>query len=103
MKIIRDEIALCEDCMLVAVTGEADSIDYHYGRGESPGRGELRDGARERMHEIETGLQTLGRNLVPAFDSETGKGYDEFSSRKCQCCQTHLAGARYEFAVLGPN
>jgi hypothetical protein len=103
VKVIRDEIGLCEDCLIVAVNGEYDSIDFHYGRGEYPGRGELRDGAKERAAEIDAGLARLGPNLVPDHDSETGRGIEEFSWRPCGCCGSTLGGSRHMFAVLGPD
>jgi hypothetical protein len=101
MKVIRDGIQLCDDCLIVAVNGDYSGIDEHYGKGLSPGRGELRDGAKERAAEIDAGLTRLGPNLVPAFDSETGKGINEFSWTPCGCCGSRLGGGRHEFAVLG--
>ncbi len=101
MKVILDDISLCGDCMLVAETGEYDSLDYHYGRGESPGRGELRPGAKERAAEIDAGLAKFGPHLVSDFDTESGRGYTEFSWRRCNCCNTRLGGARYSYATLG--
>lgn len=103
MRVIRDGLRFCDDCMLIAVTGEIDSLDHHYGTGPHPGRGDLRPGAKERYAAIEAGLTRLGPHLVPAFDSESGKGCDEFAVGTCDCCATRLAGARYEFAILGPG
>jgi len=91
MQIIRDEIQLCADCMIAAVNGDFTGLDYHYGASK----------AAERMEAITVGLDKLGPHLVPAFDSETGKGYSEFSSARCECCETKLAGSRHEFAILG--
>lgn len=101
MEIIRDDIQLCTDCLFVAVNGDYSGIDEHYGKGEHPGRGELREGAKERAAEIDAGLARLGPNLVPHFDSETGEGIDEFSWRPCGCCGSNLGGSRHRFAVLG--
>lgn len=101
MDIIRDQIELCDDCMLVAVSGDYEVLDYHYGKGLSPGRGELRDGAKERAAEIDAGFERLGPQLVPSFDSETGKGINEFSTLPCECCGSKLYGGRHEFAILG--
>lgn len=103
MKIIRDEIMLCDDCLFVAEHGSYEHIDFHYGKGEHPGRGELRDGAKERAAEIDEGLAKLGRNLVSNFDSETNKGIEEFSTRPCDCCHSKLFGSRHEFAILGED
>ncbi len=101
MAIERDEIELCTECMIVAVNGDYQAIDEYHGRGEHPGRGELRDGAKERAAVIDAGLAKLGPNLVPSFDSETGKGIEEFSTWPCECCGSALAGSRHQFATLG--
>lgn len=102
MEIKRDGILLCGDCLIVAVNGDYSGIDEHYGKGLSPGRGGLREGAVERAKEIDEGLTRLGPNLVPKYDSETGEGCWEFSWRMCDCCYSRLGGSRHEFAVLGP-
>lgn len=60
-----------------------------------------RSKADDRMDEITKGLEALGPHLVPNFDSEAGTGYDEFSWRMCDCCNSRLGGSRHEFAVLG--
>ena len=103
MRIVQDDLWLCVDCLFVSVVGNYEHIDYHYGRGESPGRGELRDGARERAAEVDAGLARLGPNLVTDHDSETGLGIEEFSISRCDCCGSKLYGARYRFAVLGSD
>jgi len=103
MRIVRDDLWLCVDCLFVAVNGDYSGIDEYYGRGESPGRGELRDGARERAAEIDAGLARLGPHLVSDFDSESGDGIEEFARYTCACCGTRLAGERHRFAVLGPD
>jgi hypothetical protein len=86
MKIIQDNLVLCSDCMLLAETG-----DYSFYSANAP----------KRVEEIKSGLDRLGRNLVCNFDSETGDGVNEFSSRTCDCCNSNLAGTRYRYAVLG--
>lgn len=91
MEIVKDDLWLCSDCLMLAVNGDATGLDYHYSAEE----------ADRRLREIEKGLNELGPHLVPAFDSETEKGIEEFSRRTCDCCGTGLAGSRHEFAVLG--
>ena len=97
MQIIRDGILLCDDCLIVAVNGDYSGFD-----GAMNGRGPEVEAERDaRIAEVDAGLERLGPNLVPSYDSETGKGIDEFSSSPCGCCGTRLAGSRHEFAVLG--
>lgn len=84
MKVIDDDLWLCDDCTIYAVNGDTTGID---------------DEKRER--EVVRGVNALGSNLVPNFDSETNEGIDEFSRRQCEGCGTRLAGGRHRFAVLG--
>jgi hypothetical protein len=97
MEIIRDGILLCDDCTTVAVNGDYSIFDY-----QMNGRGAEAEAKRDaRIAEVNAGLASLGPNLVPNFDSEAGKGCDEFSWRSCGCCGSKLGGGRHEFAVLG--
>jgi hypothetical protein len=93
MKVIRDDLWLCDDCTLYAVNDDLTGIDYYLSGAE----------AEKRVKEVKKGVHSLGRNLVIASDSETGKGQEEFSRRGCDACGTGLAGARTEFAILGPD
>lgn len=82
MQIIVDSIWLCSDCATVACNGTHGI--------------ELAD-----KDATVSGLAKLGAHLVPNFDSETGEGIREFSSRVCEACGTSLAGYRAKFAQLG--
>lgn len=92
MRVVRDDLALCDDCTIAAVNGDFTGLDYHYGTK-----------ADDRMREIVAGLDKLGPHLVPIFDSETGIGIDEFSRQECSCCSSRLHGSRHQFAVLEPE
>lgn len=90
MAIEIHEYTGCADCYLLAGTGDASSLDYHYG-----------DGADARLAEILAGMDRLvaahpGGSLT-AGDSG---GVDEFSSASCDCCGTSLAGMRGPLLVL---
>jgi len=124
VKVIRDGILLCEDCLIAAVNGDFTGLDYHYGsnwrcltctregtgraphvcpycRSEADDRHGPRSEADRREAEITAGLERLGAHLVPDNDSETGRGIHDFSTRPCDCCGTKLHGSRHEFATLG--
>lgn len=92
MIVVRDDLWLCADCLLIAVNDDASSLDYYYG-----------DRAAERLAIIVAGLEKLGPHLVPDFDSETGEGIEEFYRPflGCACCGSRLAGEFHRFAVLG--
>lgn len=90
MIVTHDGIRLCADCMIFAVNGDASGLDYSYG-----------DKAEARLAEITKGLEALGAHLVPDFDSESGRGIEEFRSGPCHCCKSPLSGAFYDFAILG--
>jgi len=97
MEIKRDGIELCDDCTTIAVNGDYSIFDYHMN-----GRGPEAEAKRDaRIAEVDAGLAALGPHLVPDFDSETGRGIEEFTWRKCMCCGAG-AGSRHSFAVLGP-
>lgn len=90
MKVKRDDLWLCQDCMIAAVNGDFTGLDFSQGK----------EAADARMATIITGLERLGPHLVPDFDSETGEGVEDFSRKGCDCCETRLAGSRHRFAVL---
>ena len=97
MRIIRDELELCDDCLTIACSGDYSGFDYSMN-----GRGPAAEAKRDaRIAEVDAGLARLGPHLVPDFDSETGRGIEEFTSRPCQCCESRLAGSRHNFAILG--
>lgn len=91
MHVTQDNLWLCADCLQTAVNDDYSGLDYYYSEPEST----------RRMKAIKVGLGELGPNLVPDFDSETGKGIDEFSSVGCDCCGISLAGTMHRFAILG--
>jgi len=90
MRVVRDGLRLCSDCMCLHETGDATSFGHHYGKD-----------ADARLMACETGLAGLGPHLVLAWDSETGAGIHVFSWAQCDACGTRLGGARYEYATLG--
>lgn len=85
MRVARDGIWLCVDCLMVAVNGDASGIE-----------------SDEQIERTEAGLDKLGTHLVPDFDSETGQGILEFSNSGCDCCGSRLAGELHAFAILEP-
>ena len=87
MKVIIENLAFCPDCTMVAVNGDYTGLDYHYSAYE----------AEMREQEINAGLNALG-GCVYYDDS---KDSDEFSTRRCDCCGSNLAGQRDYFIVLG--
>ena len=92
MEVIRDDLWFCDECTLYAVNDDLTGIDYYLSG----------DAAEKRAKEVRKGVHSFGRNLVPDFDSNTGEGLNEFSSRRCDACnQPNAAGARTRFAVLG--
>lgn len=97
MRVIRDDLWLCVDCLMIAVNGDASSLDYYYG-----------DNAAKRLARIEAGLARLGPHLVPDWqcDEDSGEitdGRREFSACGCDCCGSRLAGEMHRFAILGDD
>lgn len=96
MKVIRDGIELCADCMMFAVNGDVTGIAFSCSD---------EDDAENRIRDIMEGVGQFGPHLVPDFDTDTGDGYEEFSSRGCDACRENAnkGGSLYRFAVLGPD
>lgn len=90
MKVVQDDLWLCDDCTMWAVNGDDSSIDYSH-------NGEAAEARRKEVHE---GVAALGPHLVND-SGENGEGEEEFSRRDCDACGTSLAGRRNRFAVLG--
>lgn len=84
MEIVQDDLWLCTDCLLYAVNGDTSGIE-----------------SDKREKEVVEGVNALGPNLVPDFDSDTQDGIEEFSRTPCDACGTRLAGERHRFAILG--
>jgi hypothetical protein len=82
MQVVQDNLWLCSDCTVVACNGEHGVELYN-------------------QEATLNGLAKLGKHLVPDFDSETGGGIREFTSRICDSCGTSLAGYRARFSILG--
>ncbi len=61
--IIRNDIWLCVECMIVAVNGDTSGIEDE-----------------KRVARITAGLDALGPHLVPTFDTETDEGHEEFAA-----------------------
>lgn len=87
MKINVENLALCQDCTIVAVNGDYSSLDYHYNEQE----------AAERVTAIDTGLDKLSKL---GHLCHSGLDYDEFSWRTCDCCGSRLGGQRDFFHTL---
>ena len=84
--IVADNLRICSDC-LDAV--EFDDLDLGY----TPGT--LFEQMKKMMgHREDLSLNT--NRLVSNSSSE----FDEFSTRPCDTCGTHMAGARYGYSVL---
>jgi hypothetical protein len=83
MRVVRDDLDFCDDCLMGACNGDFTGMD---------------DVTEAK---VIAGLNALGPNVVPAFDSETGEGIDEFSHVRCDCCGSKLYGQRHKFAILG--
>lgn len=91
MRIVTDDLWLCDECTIAAVSGGFEFLDDNY----------TKEKAKSREEEILAGLDELGPHLVPNFDSNADEGILVFSWLSCDCCNTSLGGSRYHFAVLG--
>lgn len=102
-----DGLRFCQCCLFAAVNGDACDCLTHT-RECLPHLqtfGKCREGEACTPHAaaVDRGLDRLtadGGHIAPAFDSDTGRGIDEFSWSACDCCRSPLGGSRHEFAIL---
>lgn len=80
MKLIREGIWVCVDCLLVLVNGDDSGIE---------GSG--------RRQEVFDGVERLGPHIVGP------NAEHEFSWVPCACCKSRMGGSRHEMAQLGPG
>lgn len=87
MRVVRDGLLFCPCCTLMACNG--DTCDC----GDDP-----------RNHPAGlVGAVGDCTHLVPDFDSESGRGIEDFTWRGCDGCGSHLGGSRHAFAILGED
>ncbi len=93
MKVDLENLWLCQDCVQAAVNGDFTGLDYSYEEDE----------AEDRMREIESGLETLGPNLVIDFDENNTwhqcddcnhRFIDEAESTACHECGSEDVSVR---------
>ena len=88
VKIIDDQFMVCADCCGVLANGDYSALDYYY-----PDPAECED----KIKAIDQGMSRV-EGYIALGDRERDH---EFSRSRCDCCGTHLAGARTHFVVLG--
>ena len=79
---------VCDDCIMAIANNDFTGLDYYYSEEES----------RQRMEEIEQGMEELGPNIV-CTDEEP----DDFCISSCDCCKTQLAGKRHHVTDISDN
>ncbi len=77
------KLQVCYDCHTY-VTGDLTPFDYHY----SPEESEI------KINHIEQCLTELTEQYGYVTNGDVVWNTDEFSSQKCECCYSDLAGAR---------
>ncbi len=75
---------VCSDCYVFIANGDPSSLDYHYSEEEA-----------ERILETMTASLDNSGGYAVAGDLTA-----DFARGRCDCCCTHLAGARYSAAIL---
>jgi len=74
---------------MVIINDDASGLDYSL---DEDAANEREEQIREAVSEV----QSDGSYIVAGDDDQN----DEFSSRACDCCGTHLAGERYHCRLL---
>ena len=89
LEILDDRFMVCTDCHMVIINDDASGLDYSL---DEDAANEREEQIREAVSEV----QSDGSYIVAGDDDQN----DEFSSRACDCCGTHLAGERYHCRLL---
>lgn len=119
MKLKDDDIWLCADCLMAAVNDDYTGLDYYYKEPEATERMEKIKAGLERLGYISPHFDTesetcyycpdcerynsgeSGLDVCPSCGEggveDTGNGYEEFSHRGCDCCDSTLAGSFWRF------
>ena len=90
VNVIDDNFMVCSECLSAIVNDDYSGLDYSYDEQE----------ANERMAHIQECIrweQVQNGGYIVLGDEEKD---DEFSSRSCSCCGSHLAGSRHHCIVL---
>ncbi|MNM20822.1 hypothetical protein D3C81_311640 [compost metagenome] len=80
---------LCEDCLQTVAYDDFSALSLYYSEAE----------VEQRITHMRTQLQAL-LPLSADFDSHTGAGFEAFSTRPCEGCQSSLHGPRHRFTRL---
>lgn len=89
MKVLDDDLWFCTDCTMYIETGDPSFLSAYLDG----------DKVDERVNEIEEGIRSLysGKDCALHMDEDEM----EFSRVYCDCCNTHLAGKRFRFMLVG--
>jgi len=80
---------LCEDCLQTVAYDDFSALSLYYSEAE----------VEQRIVHLRTQLQAL-MPLSADFDPHTGAGFEAFSTRPCEGCQSSLHGTRHRFTRL---
>lgn len=80
---------LCEDCLQAFAYDDFSALSLYYSEAE----------LEQRIAHMRTQLQAL-LPLSADFDPHTGAGFEAFSTRPCEGCQSSPHGARHRFTRL---
>lgn len=80
---------LCEDCLQAVAYDDFSALSLYYSEAE----------VEQRIVHLRTQLQAL-MPLSADFDPHTGAGFEAYSTRPCESCQSSLHGARHRFTRL---
>ena len=88
VKVIDDRFMACSACAQVIVNGDYSPLDYYYSDPKE---------CQAVIERINEGMENAGGNIMRGDEEQD----DGFSTERCDCCGTRLAGARTHCVVLG--
>lgn len=87
---VVDNLYVCMDCYVLISTGDLTYFDGVYDDKT----------AGERIHECESGIERIMEQYPYSVNLFEAKDSLDFSHFPCHCCQSKLAGERFEINVV---
>lgn len=90
MEINTEDFMVCHDCLMIIANDDATGLDYYLSE----------EVAAAREREIREAVAEIQREKGPVVVGDSDLD-NEFSSSRCDCCGSKLAGSRHHCVIIG--